>query len=428
MIHKIFNSKRKRSSLILSSVGSIIGLSIMLISLQLYFDINYLLSDDNGAINRDYIVIKKEISEMSMFQSLSPENDPCSCFNKNFKTKISCIEAGHKWECESSTTFSKSEIEELKKESFVNDLAPFKSCQYQVYAELGSAGNSFPGFATLAYFESVPDEFIDAPTKDWKWDESSEEIPIIMPTTFIDAYNFGIALSMGTPQISKNLLKSVRFKLHLKGNGIKTTYYGKVISLSDRVNSILVPEQFLDYTNKKFGENTNLLASRIIISTNNSKDPQIEKYLSENGYATNTEQIKGSQIQNILSGGLYYQFIISLIIVLQSVLLFIFYAQILVNKSEYEIKLLLLLGYKWNAIARSLNFIFLKIYILIILISFLILYLTKLFINYWFETHKSIDFPDSFNAWTFIIGITLMIFFILINHLSIRNKIIRLSK
>ena len=99
MISKILNSKRKWSSLILSGIGSVIGLSLLLISLQIYFDIQNLISDDSGALNKDYLVIKKEISDIDMIKG-------------------------------SSSSFNKKEISELMETSFVDSLATFKSCQF----------------------------------------------------------------------------------------------------------------------------------------------------------------------------------------------------------------------------------------------------------------------------------------------------------
>ena len=125
MIKKILNSKRKWSSLILSGIGSVVGLSLLLISLQIYFDVQHMISDDSGAIDKDYLVIKKEISDLNMIQQ------GLSMLSDNNKTK-------------SSNTFSKAEIETIKKESFVDSLASFKSCKYEVMARMGDKNSGMP--------------------------------------------------------------------------------------------------------------------------------------------------------------------------------------------------------------------------------------------------------------------------------------------
>ena len=409
MIKKILNSKRKWSSLILSGIGSVVGLSLLLISLQIYFDVQYMISDDSGAIDKDYLVIKKEISDLNMIQQ------GLSMLSDNNKIK-------------SSNTFSKAEIESIKKESFVDSLASFKSCKYEVMARMGDKEGGMPPFSTLVFFESIPDDFIDATTNKWNWNIGNEEVPIILPTSYVDAYNFGIAISQGTPQISKKLIENVRFKLHVKGNGAQALYIGKVIALSDRVNSILVPENFLDYTNQIYGSNDDNQPSKLIISTKNAKDPSIAKFLAENHYVTNKEKIKGGVIQKLIDGMLYYQFFICLIIVLQSALLFVFYAQILVSRSNYEIKLLLMLGYKWQNIAKELNILFIKVYLSIILISIILLYIFKNLIDTWFLNNQGISLPESLNSYTVLIGFAFILFFVLINGWNIRNKIIALAR
>lgn len=50
------------------------------------------------------------------------------------------------------------------------------------------------------FFESVPDGFVDVPLKDWQYREGSKEVPIILPRTYINMYNFGFAQSHSLPK------------------------------------------------------------------------------------------------------------------------------------------------------------------------------------------------------------------------------------
>lgn len=45
---------------------------------------------------------------------------------------------------------------------------------------------------TEMFFEAVPDSFVDAQASDWKYTAGEEEVPVILPRTYIALYNFGL--------------------------------------------------------------------------------------------------------------------------------------------------------------------------------------------------------------------------------------------
>ena len=130
----------------------------------------------------------------------------------------------------------------------------------------------------------------------------------------------------------------------------------------------------------------------------------------------------------ILSGGLYYQLAIFLIIVLQSLLLFIFYSKILISKSEYEINVLLLLGYKHAYISKNLNKIFIKTYLIIAIISFAMLFFSKQILNYYAFTTMDVKLNWNIDLFVIVIGVLFIISFILINSFLIKRKILIFTK
>ena len=396
MIQKIFAYKKNKSAIWLASIGTIVGLSILFLSIQLYVDIKSLSSQSNNLIHNDYFVIKKNVSELSSFG-----------INNN--------------------SFSNQELEAIANKDFVKSMAVFQGCRYKVFVQLSEKGGAFPEFSTLAYFESIPDKFIDIKTNSWSWSNSDSLVPIILPSTYLDAYNFGIALSMGTPQLSKKLLSTIPFKLIIEGNQKRKIYYSKVIGFSDRINSILVPNAFLSYTNKIYGNSKISHKSQLIIETNNAQDPEIAKFLKKHNYQTNQELIKENKIQELLKSGLSYQLFISLIIIFQSILLLIFYNRILINKSKDEIKTLLMLGYTINSISKSINIIITKYYLIMVLISCGIVFTFKKYINYWFLTEKQIELPTNINAYTFITGVLFVVLFIFINSISTKKRITQIA-
>lgn len=395
MINKAFQPSRNKSTLILSSIGTIIGLCLLLIAIQVYTDVNTAIQDNN---DDQYLVIKKKISALNTFGMGS----------SNFDTK---------------------NIEELSNQNFVTDIAPFRSGSgIEVMVVMSFEGGTFPPFSTLAFFESIPNRFIDVDTKYWGWEKGNEEVPIILPNTFLDAYNYGIAPSMGAPQASKSLIGSVRFKLKIRGAQKDEIYYGRVVNFSDRVNSILVPESFLDYLNNEIGDKKEKSPSRLIIGTQNKANPDIKNFLSQHGYETNTEQLKESLIQQVTSSLFVFFIIIGLIIVFLAVIIFILYTKVIINKSLEEIKILLLLGYTWQKISQTLLQIFIKIYGIILLVSLIIVFVFKYFFAKWLLNKIDLQLPNSIATITFVIGLAFILLFLLINYLSISQSIKRLTK
>ncbi len=390
MIGKAFKPTGNKKTLILSSIGTIIGLCLLLIAVQVYTDVNYAIDHND---NDQYLVIKKQITTLNTIGL-------------------------------TSSSFTKEEIKDIENQDFVTELAPFKSGNgVEVMVVMSLEGGNFPPFSTLAFFESVPDQFIDVETKDWTWKEESNEVPIILPNTFLDAYNYGIAPSMGAPQASKSLISGIKFNLKIRGEKGSTVFYGRVVNFSDRVNSILVPEDFLNYLNKTYGSSKEIKPSRIIFSTPNKSNPAIESYLNQNNYETNKDQLKENIIQQVTSNLFYFLVAIGLIIVFLAALLFLLYSQIIINKSEKEIKILLLLGYNWESVTKSIILLFVKIYGAVTLISFLILYLFKVFFDQWLANKLDLNLPNSIATITFAVGLAFILLFLLINYISISKAI-----
>ena len=396
MIQKIFAKNTKKSAIWVASLGTVIGLSLLFLSIQLYLDVRTMSTQENNIIQNDYIVVKKKVSELSSFGI----NNNC---------------------------FSNLELEELSAQNFVKSMAVFQGCRYKVFVQLSQNGGAFPEFSTLAYFESIPDKYIDVETQNWNWEEKDSTVPLILPSTYIDAYNFGIALSMGTPQLSKKLLSTVPFKLKIEGNQKKKTYYSKVIGFSDRINSILVPDSFLKYTNTIYGNTNTNPNGKIIIETINAKSQRIKDFLTQNNYQTNLELIKVNKVQEILRDGLVYQLFISLIIIVQSVLLFLFYSKILISKSSYEIKTLIILGYSVNTISKTLSSLTTKFYVCMVGLSFIIALISKNYINYWLISQKQIELQNGLSVVTLLIGLIFSILFIGINTISTKKRITQLA-
>ena len=395
---KAINKKQNIFTLAFSALGAILGFTLLLITLQLFTDVDTIFNSEDDAIDSEYLVLKKHISTLNTI-GLS-----------------------------SNTTFDSDEIEEINSQHFIKDIAPFNNGTFEVMAVLGMEGGKFPAMKSLAFFETVPDQFIDVETNNWGWKKGDTKVPIILPNTYLDAYNFGIAQAAGTPQVSKGIIGSFSIKLEVAGNGKKAIYRGNVINFSDRINSILVPKSFLDFANTEYGVPSKQEIFRVIVEVTDANDPSLKKYIEENGYETNNEQLKGGKVEQILRGFLNFHVLIGIIIILQSAFLFVLYSQILIQKSKYEIQLLLILGYKWKAITNQINKSFIWVFMLVGFVSFLCFGAVKVWFNTWLYEEVGMEVTSLVSLSTLLFGLGFLLLFLFLTGFNISNKVKQLAK
>ena len=391
-IFKVILHHKNKKSKTISTIGFIIGLTIMLLSIELYINVKSISKENDSSVDNDLLIVSKKVTT----SLLSKKNN----------------------------TFTEKELTSLRNSDFVNDMAPFLSCDYNVFVEVGDDKLGIPNLYTMAFFEAIPSKFIDIKIKDWNWDPSHEIIPIILPKNYLDAYNFGIAITANTPQISADLLKGIVFKIHVRGNNKRQTFIGSVVGLSSKINSILVPESFINYTNKIYGNYEKRDINRIAISTKNIQDPAIKKYLSENNLTTSNNISKENVVQKLANGVLSYQIIICLIIIIQGVLLILFYTKMIMYDAKREIQQLSLIGYSNSIISKTIEKTLINTYFFIFGSCLALTYLCKFLISQQLKNSLELEINPFINMWTILIYVLLLTSFILINRNNLKNKLI----
>ena len=161
-------------------LANLLGMLIVLLSVQFYEDIIPAFSGEDGVMKNTYIIVSKRIAAVS---SLSGE----------------------------AQTFTPSDVRDLEDQRFVRRVGAFTASQYQVYGSISMAGMSM---GTDMFFESVPDEFVDV-----KWPASSSEVPIILPKSYLALYNFGFAQTKNLPKLSEGLISLIQMDVRLRGEG-----------------------------------------------------------------------------------------------------------------------------------------------------------------------------------------------------------------
>ena len=224
-------------------LANLVGMVIILLGIQFYNDTQAIYQSEDSFMKEDYLIVNKKIGAVTTITGKS--ND-----------------------------FSDAELADAAAQPFVQKIGTFSSSSFDVRASFDIQG--FARFSTDMFFESVPDEFVDVKTEDWGYVDGSPTLPIILPKDYLDLYNFGYAQSRNMPKLSEGILGALKLRIDIDGNGYKDSYDGQIVGFSSRLNTILVPQAFMDYATRRYTENGEILHTRLIMQVNNPTDDRIK--------------------------------------------------------------------------------------------------------------------------------------------------------
>ena len=197
----------------------------------------------------------------------------------------------------SDNRFTEADIKEMQSLPFAEGAAPLIANQFRVKA---SAGNIIP-FSTDLFVESLNNAFIDTVPPNFTWQEGQTDVPIIFSADFLEMYNV-FAPGQDLPQMSAETISSINIILECYGPAGLQSYRGHIVALSDRINSVLVPESFMQMANQKFGGVTRAPASRIYLKTKDANNPELLNFLTKKNYHINKDKTRFGRIKQILQG------------------------------------------------------------------------------------------------------------------------------
>lgn len=318
-------------------LANLFGMMIVLLSVQFYRDVLPVFTQGDSFMKKDYIIATKKISALG-----------------NFAGK--------------SSHFSKEEIKELETRPFTKSVGAFTPSLFKVSAGLGMQEAGIH-LSTEMFFESVPDEYVDVSLDKWHFDENTTVIPIIIPRNYLNIYNFGFAQSRSLPKLSEGLMSLIQMDIMMRGNGRVEQYKGNIVGFSNRLNTILVPQSFMNWANQAFAPGEETPPSRLIIEVKNPTDAAIAQYFQKKNYDTEGDNLDAGKttyflrlITGIVIGVGLFISILSFYILMLSIFL-------LLQKNSTKLENLLLIGYSPNRVALPYNMLTVSLNILILLLS-----------------------------------------------------------
>ena len=366
-------------------VAGIIGMTIMLTGVQLYGDVRPMLTGEKSLIGNDYMIVTKPVKRVGI----------------------------------SSTKFTSDEVEAFRNEEFVIDLGEFLSSQYEVYGSVMFNGRKL---STMMFFEAVDDKFVDVETDEWHFEGIGSSIPIIIPRNYLNLYNFGFSQTQGLPQITEALIKSVELDIRLSGNGYRDNLPARVVGFSDRLNTILVPMEFMQWANKRYADTSSNEVSRLIVEVRNPGDPEVMEYLDAMGYQAEERAAESSKALFLLQLSVAVVVLIGLIFSLLSIFILTLSIYLLIEKNSEKLRNLSLIGYTPKHIAKPYNLITASLNLPIFVVSILVtLFIRAKYLGYLGEVF-GIEVSGSALV-SIVTGIVISIAITAFNVLIIRRKI-----
>lgn len=185
--------------------------------------------------------------------------------------------------------FNKNDIRDIEAWQGVNKVYPIVSNTFKVSAD----GGNFIPFYTDMYLESIDNEAIDiAELNDFQ--VKNNTIPIIISREYLNLYNYGFALNQGLPQITESFAKKIEVNINLTLQGKMVTYKGRLVGLSDRIHSVLVPKKFLDSVNATQPEAAvaKEVYTRVLVKVDDARDQDLISKMNSKGYESNQESLR----------------------------------------------------------------------------------------------------------------------------------------
>ena len=372
--------------------ANLFGMIIVLLAFQFYRDVLPVFTADDSFMKADYLIMSKKIGTASTISGRT-------------------------------NTFNNSDIIDVSGQQFVKKVGKFTSTEYKVDASMGINGTSV--LNSELFFESVPDDFVDVPLKDWRYKTDDATVLIILPRTYITMYNFGFAQSHSLPKISEGLVGMIDFNIFIHGNGHQKHYKGKVIGFSSRLNTILVPQAFMDWSNEYYAPNNKSNPNRLIVEVKNPADEHITKYIEKKGYEVEDDKLDAEKTTYFLKMMVSMVMVIGLVISILSFYILMLSIYLLVQKNSSKLENLLLIGYSPGKVARSYQMLTIGLNIAVLIIAWVILFFIR---DYYMGVIETLfpEIEDGSMLPAIGVGLVLFLLITVMNLFTIRRKIMRI--
>lgn len=368
--------------------ANLVGMAIILLGVQFYADVQAIYDSEDSFMKADYLIVNKKIGALTMLTG-------------------------------KDVSFTEGELADLRKQPFVDEAGVFTPSAFGVRAAFEMEG--LANMSTDMFFESVPDVFVDVAADRWHYDEGSSELPIILPKNYLDLYNFGFASTRGMPKLSEGIVGAVKLHVTVRGNGQTGEFDGRIVGFSSRLNTILVPDAFMQWANGKYG-GKETEPTRVILKVGNPTDERITRYLTDKGYETDAAKLDASKTSFVLRAIVGVVMAVGLVISLLAVYILMLSIFLLVQKNSEKLQNLLLIGYSPVQVSMPYQLLTVVLNVFVLLLSFAVLLAVRgVYLDMFAGFFPAVTPPSMLAA--LVVGVLMLLLVSVLNILVVRNKV-----
>lgn len=369
--------------------ANLFGLLIVLLGYQFYVDVAPVFTGEDSFMKSNYIIVEKKVGTGNTLSGRS-------------------------------NAFSAQDVSEMKNAHFTNKLGAFTSTQYTVTACMGISGTNI--LNSEIFLESIPDNFVDAPKGTWSYKPGDKVVPVILPRSYIAMYNFGFAQSRSLPKISDGLVGMIDFDIFVQGSNGNGSFKGKVIGFSSRVSSILVPQAFMDWSNKLYAPGKSVDPTRLILDPDASKTELMTSYFDRHGFEVEDDKLNAEKTTYFLRFLVSMVMVVGLVISVLSFYILMLSIYLLVQKNSTKLENLLLIGYSPQQVARPYQLLTISLNFGVLVIALIAIFFVR---DYYIGVISAL-FPNIDTGTmlpSLVLGLLLLVLVSMCNILAIHRKI-----
>jgi hypothetical protein len=312
IIWKLLRQHISKGQLIGFAIANLIGLTIVLLAVQFYRDVRPVFNDEESFIRKDYLIITRAVTGAGAIMG-------------------------------STSEFSDDDIQDLENQQWCRQVGKFLNSDFAIDARLGVGSGH--AMHSQFFFESIPDEFIDIDPEQWGFSPTRPQVPVIISRDYLSLYNFGFAATQGMPRISEGQAEMIPLEFTLSGSGLRDDLPGHIVGFSNRLNTVIVPQEFMEWANQRYGSGQVQHPQRLIVEVNSPGDVKIEQYMDEHHYEVAGDKMSSSKANYFLTVISGIVIAVGIIISLLSFFVLMLSIYLLLQKNTQKIQDLLLLGY-----------------------------------------------------------------------------------
>ena len=319
IIWKLLRQHISKGQLIGFAIANLIGLTIVLLAVQFYRDVRPVFNDEESFISKDYLIITRAVTGAGAMMGSNGE-------------------------------FSDDDISDLESQPWCRQVGRFLNSDFAVDARLGVGSGH--AMHTQFFFEAIPDEFIDIDPNAWGFNPNDPVVPVVISRDYLSLYNFGFAATQGMPKISEGQAEMLPLEFTLSGNGQRLDMPGRIVGFSNRLNTVIVPQEFMEWANQRFGTGEIQHPQRLIVEVNSPGDVKIEKYMEDHNYEVAGDKMSSSKANYFLTVISSIVIAVGIIISLLAFFVLMLSIYLLLQKNTRKLQDLLLLGFSPNQVSK----------------------------------------------------------------------------